>query len=112
MCAAAIFGGGEVGIKRFTQVTLPGRYSFEQGHLDLRATAGTHHLMVRALHGKRRWIDARRVEGKGVSSIPRARIEMSGSHIKGALAGGRSYLAIPGPSVVPDHVLNVMHSAS
>lgn len=37
---------------------------------------------------------------------------MSGSHIKGAQAGGRSYLAIPGPSVVPDHVLNAMHSAS
>ncbi|WP_238987456.1 pyridoxal-phosphate-dependent aminotransferase family protein [Roseovarius dicentrarchi] len=30
----------------------------------------------------------------------------------GSLAGGRSYLAIPGPSVVPDRVLNAMHAAS
>jgi len=29
-----------------------------------------------------------------------------------SLASGRSYLAIPGPSVVPDRVLNAMHRAS
>ncbi len=34
------------------------------------------------------------------------------SDTQGALAGGRSYLAIPGPSVVPDRVLNAMHRAS
>ncbi len=37
---------------------------------------------------------------------------MNGSTQVGALAGGRSYLAIPGPSVVPDRVLNAMHCAS
>ncbi|MCQ0093954.1 alanine--glyoxylate aminotransferase family protein [Roseovarius sp. M141] len=37
---------------------------------------------------------------------------MSGPKQRGALAGGRSYLAIPGPSVVPDRVLNAMHCAS
>jgi alanine-glyoxylate transaminase/serine-glyoxylate transaminase/serine-pyruvate transaminase len=37
---------------------------------------------------------------------------MSGLGNNGALAGGRSYLAIPGPSVVPDAVLNAMHRAS
>ncbi|PVA09294.1 aminotransferase [Pelagivirga sediminicola] len=37
---------------------------------------------------------------------------MSGPDERGALAGGRSYLAIPGPSVVPDRVLNAMHAAS
>lgn len=30
----------------------------------------------------------------------------------GAMAGGRSYLAIPGPSVMPDEVLRAMHRAS
>ena len=28
------------------------------------------------------------------------------------LANGRPYLAIPGPSVMPDRVLNAMHRAS
>ncbi|MFX0546907.1 pyridoxal-phosphate-dependent aminotransferase family protein [Roseovarius sp. S1116L3] len=37
---------------------------------------------------------------------------MSGTGNNGALAGGRSYLAIPGPSVVPDQVLSAMHRAS
>ncbi|WP_324753479.1 pyridoxal-phosphate-dependent aminotransferase family protein [Roseovarius sp. Pro17] len=37
---------------------------------------------------------------------------MSVSDTQGALSGGRSYLAIPGPSVVPDRVLNAMHRAS
>ncbi|SEL13989.1 alanine-glyoxylate transaminase / serine-glyoxylate transaminase / serine-pyruvate transaminase [Roseovarius nanhaiticus] len=37
---------------------------------------------------------------------------MAISDTQGALAGGRSYLAIPGPSVVPDRVLNAMHRAS
>ncbi|MFD0860252.1 pyridoxal-phosphate-dependent aminotransferase family protein [Roseovarius aquimarinus] len=37
---------------------------------------------------------------------------MGASDIQGALAGGRSYLAIPGPSVVPDRVQNAMHRAS
>ncbi len=37
---------------------------------------------------------------------------MSGTDRRGTLAGGRSYLAIPGPSVVPDRVLNAMHCAS
>ncbi|RYG94912.1 MAG: alanine--glyoxylate aminotransferase family protein, partial [Alphaproteobacteria bacterium] len=29
-----------------------------------------------------------------------------------AFVSGRTYLAIPGPSVVPDRVLNAMHQAS
>ena len=37
---------------------------------------------------------------------------MATRDMQGALAGGRSYLAIPGPSVVPDRVLNAMHRAS
>lgn len=37
---------------------------------------------------------------------------MAISDTQGALAGGRSYLAIPGPSAVPDRVLNAMHRAS
>ncbi len=37
---------------------------------------------------------------------------MGTSDTHGALAGGRSYLAIPGPSVVPDRVLSAMHRAS
>jgi alanine-glyoxylate transaminase/serine-glyoxylate transaminase/serine-pyruvate transaminase len=37
---------------------------------------------------------------------------MDGSEKYGRLAGGRSYLAIPGPSVVPDEVLSAMHRAS
>lgn len=37
---------------------------------------------------------------------------MDGTDRRGALAGGRGYMAIPGPSVVPDEVLNAMHRAS
>lgn len=38
---------------------------------------------------------------------------MSGTDLsKGTLAGGRPYLAIPGPSVIPDRVLQAMHRPS
>ena len=33
-------------------------------------------------------------------------------HEEMSLANGRSILAIPGPSVIPDRVLNAMHTAA
>ncbi len=52
------------------------------------------------------------MSGSGNNGAQNSGAQNNGTQSFGALAGGRSYLAIPGPSVVPDAVLNAMHRAS